>query len=259
MNVKNFSSFWRADYREVTRTLLAVPKPLMTDLANDLTVTQIAVLLTRYRFELKGYTPLEIIERWLRLYPIKWVRLAVVEALYQGRYKAISVEHILSIWLRRGRPMFHFSYEFERLIFRVLPQHNEPKLSPNAIATQESEKSELISPPQETAEKLIHVHQWQENNQLQSSFPPEEPPTENQGDRVLQQPDFADSQGSNRQISSDSEPFIPSAPLPSFQRNVKPLGSRGRTIHEFTPAIDDSDFYSKLKAVVEQESPENNL
>jgi hypothetical protein len=256
MNVKNFSSFWRADYREVTRTLLAVPKLLMTDLAKDLTVTQIAALLTRYGFELRGYTPLEIIERWLRLYPVKWVRLAVVEALYQGRYKVISVEHILSLWLRRGRPMFHFTYEFERLIFRVLPQHDEPQLIPIAIATQESESSELISPSQETAEKLIHVHQWQEKNQVQSS---EEPQTETQGDRVLQQPDFADSQGSNRQISSDSEPFIPSAPFPSFQRNFKPLGSRGRTIHEFTPAIDDSDFYSKLKAVVEQESPENNL
>ena len=27
--------------------------------------------------------------------------LATIEALYLGRYKAISIEHILNVWLRR--------------------------------------------------------------------------------------------------------------------------------------------------------------
>lgn len=85
--------------------------------------TNLAVsLLTHYSFDLGGYKANELIVRWQVQFPLHWLHLAVVEALYQGRYKAISVEQILNIWLRRGQASFHFNMEFERLICSKFPQ-----------------------------------------------------------------------------------------------------------------------------------------
>jgi hypothetical protein len=79
-------------------------------------------LLRLYSFEVGGYMPDQLLSRWLTLYPIEWVRLAVVEALYQGRYKSISVEQILSFWRRRGEPVPHFNLEFDRMVCSKLPR-----------------------------------------------------------------------------------------------------------------------------------------
>lgn len=79
-------------------------------------------LIEKYGFELDGETSDCLVRRWLDQYEELWVRLAIIEALYQGRYKVISVEKILSLWQRRGHAKFHFSYEFERLICRRLPK-----------------------------------------------------------------------------------------------------------------------------------------
>ena len=76
----------------------------------------VVALLIHYSFDRGGYTAAELVERWLKDYPVNWVRLAMIEALYQGRYKAISVEQILSFWSRRGQALHHFNHEFERLI-----------------------------------------------------------------------------------------------------------------------------------------------
>ncbi len=81
------------------------------------------VLLVHYSFELAGYKAEELIGQWLKNYSANWVRLAVIEALYQGRYKSISVEQILAVWSRRGRALYHFNHEFERLICRKFPQN----------------------------------------------------------------------------------------------------------------------------------------
>jgi len=79
-------------------------------------------LIEKYGFELNGETSDELVRRWLDQYEQRWVRLAIIEALYQGRYKVISVEQILNLWHRRGHAKFHFSHEFERLICRRLPK-----------------------------------------------------------------------------------------------------------------------------------------
>jgi len=88
-----------------------------------------ADLLHHYSFELAGYPLVQQIEIWLEYYPAQWLPLAIIEALYQGRYKAISVEQILNLWERRDHPVYHFNHEFERLICGNLPQppHSEPK------------------------------------------------------------------------------------------------------------------------------------
>lgn len=82
----------------------------------DTTTNLTADLLVHYIFDLAGHTASELIDRWLKDHPATWVRLAVIESLYQGRYKAASVEQILAFWRRRGQALYHFNHDFERLV-----------------------------------------------------------------------------------------------------------------------------------------------
>ncbi|MEM8719300.1 MAG: hypothetical protein AAGE84_08315 [Cyanobacteria bacterium P01_G01_bin.39] len=117
----------------------------MTELTQDLSLAQARSLIDSYAFDLGGDDAEQLLEYWLDLYHPNWIRLATIEALYLGRYKAISIEHILSVWLRLRTPNPHFSYEFERLICRKLPKHlsdlstitaNSPKIvTPNISQT----------------------------------------------------------------------------------------------------------------------------
>lgn len=81
------------------------------------TPTDLAVkLLTHYSFDLGGCSAEVLIEEWLKTYGDRWIYLAVIESLYRGRYKALSVEQILAIWQRKGQAHFRFNHEFERLV-----------------------------------------------------------------------------------------------------------------------------------------------
>ncbi len=55
-------------------------------------------------------------QAWMQIFPHSWVRLATLEALYQGRYKVRSVEQILSLWQRRGQPACRYTPDFARLV-----------------------------------------------------------------------------------------------------------------------------------------------
>jgi hypothetical protein len=89
----------------------------------DKTAAAAAFLLAKYSFDLGYYKPSELVQQWLNDYPASWIRLAVIEALYLGRYKAISVQQILTIWAKRQQPLYHFNYEFDRLICSKLPEY----------------------------------------------------------------------------------------------------------------------------------------
>ena len=82
----------------------------------DTTADCTVALLLHYIFDLGGYSARELVAHWIAEYPSTWVRLAVIEALYQGRYKAISVQQILGLWQRRDQALPHFNCEFERLV-----------------------------------------------------------------------------------------------------------------------------------------------
>ena len=84
---------------------------------------QAAALLVHYGFDLGGKKAEKLAGEWLTKYPGYWLRLAVVEALYQGRYKAVSVGQLLSMWHRIGEPLYHFNREFERLVCNNFPQN----------------------------------------------------------------------------------------------------------------------------------------
>ncbi|HEY9620849.1 MAG TPA: hypothetical protein V6C78_10790 [Crinalium sp.] len=79
-----------------------------------------SLLLTYYSFDLGGKATEEVVKNWLGEYPSKWVLSAIVEALYQGRYKVSSVEKILSLWRLRGQPTNHFDREFADLVCHIL-------------------------------------------------------------------------------------------------------------------------------------------
>jgi len=93
----------------------------MTQQRSEHEVAGVVDLLDHYRFDCDRYNADTLVVYWCMDYPLNWVRLAVVEALYQGRYKSLSVEQILQGWQRRNQPTYHFNHEFERLIYSQLP------------------------------------------------------------------------------------------------------------------------------------------
>ena len=174
----------------------------MTEPITNFAATQALTLLTGYGFELKGYSASILIYKWLNHYQANWIRLAVVEALYQGRYKAISVEHILDGWQRRGQPNFHFSLEFERLICQNL----FPRVT--------SDIPGLV-------EESVYVPE------LKEASVPVVPTVE--GELVI------------------------SEALVNPQEMVSKETENRRKIQQFTPLLDNSEMYAKLRAVARQQ------
>ena len=130
----------------------------MTELAQDSAAAYATALLGHYGFELGGYTAQELVAMWLDRYRANWVRLAAIEALYQGRYKAVSVGQILATWTRRGRPIYHFNHEFERLISHKIPQNIAASPdAPSVIQSDTYELAQVLSePPEEARERGSH-------------------------------------------------------------------------------------------------------
>lgn len=109
-----------------------------------------AILLTHYGFELHGSSLSAVINQWLEAYPNKWVLAAVVEALYQGRYKASSVDRILDSWYSRGKPFPNFDYDFAdffcKKILRTMFAQTQSELAFNMNSTRPLELSGVDDP-----------------------------------------------------------------------------------------------------------------
>lgn len=136
-------------------------------------VKQAVVLLEQYSFDLAGYPAERLIDHWQQAWESDWIRAAVIESLYQGRYKAVSVEQILHLWERRGQPVHHFNHEFERIIcgpfeaygISATPavirfeQGAEPVSKPTGAVREETMEldntSHPIAPFQPTAEPVV--------------------------------------------------------------------------------------------------------
>lgn len=84
--------------------------------SSNLDVEAVYQLLTSYSFDAETYQTKAVIAEWLTEFDPNWVSHAITEALYQGRYKVISVDQILKLWQRRGQPIRHFNREFESII-----------------------------------------------------------------------------------------------------------------------------------------------
>lgn len=81
-----------------------------------LLINRTIALLNYYSFDLGTYTTRDLMIKWSKKYPHFWLPLAVLEAIYQGRFKAISVEQILSLWYRYDHPNYQFNHDFEKLV-----------------------------------------------------------------------------------------------------------------------------------------------
>jgi hypothetical protein len=99
----------------------------MHNLGSESAVLGPISLLKNYSFESTRHSYDKVLDSWLERFPLDWVNLALVESLYQGRYKVVSVEQILTLWQRRGKPSYHFNHDFERLVSTNLPKAFEPK------------------------------------------------------------------------------------------------------------------------------------
>ncbi len=99
---------------------------------------QAAVLLEGYRFELGDHDARQWVSLWLEFYRPSWIRDAVVEALYQGRYKSVSVRQILELWQRRGQPIRHVTHDFEAAVCREFGEIKATPMPPAASAQHRS-------------------------------------------------------------------------------------------------------------------------
>ena len=101
-------------------------------------------LLQHYSFDLGGYTIGDLTCAWSKFKP-EWVRQAVVESLFQGRYKAVSVNQILILWERKGEPNYRYNHEFERLICGDVAVIYEDRIfyTPHRTFTRESSITEI--------------------------------------------------------------------------------------------------------------------
>ncbi|NEN97963.1 MAG: hypothetical protein F6J94_25465 [Moorea sp. SIO1F2] len=220
---------------------------------SDLAIAYALALLSHYGFELRGYTVEELVNLWLENYPANWVRLAVIEALYQGRYKAISVEQILAVWLRRGQPIYRFNHEFERMVCRKFPQ--------NLTAPVDSRS---------TTESLELSLQWVDNVAETSLGTSSDEITPEQGmleSKTLQAPPTGQQETSppantiSSKIPEKSvkpresfpKPLSKARASPSYNVDWSSYELNKKPIHQFHPPPDSSDVYLKLKAVVQHQ------
>jgi hypothetical protein len=217
----------------------------------DSAIVYAIALLKHYEFELRGYTAEELVHLWVKTYSAYWVRLAVIEALYQGRYKAISVEQILAVWARRGQPLHRFNHEFERLISRKLPQ----KLATFQI-TRSRNRNEQASPDLSLELNLPPVTpSFSDTSTIPAKLeatPQELTPTVQQDIvqlTTIPAPEFTEipSQSTDTSPELETEDNTPhDASLARSETNKQP-------IHQFTPPPDSSGFYLKLKAVAQNQ------
>ncbi len=141
----------------------------MTEAAKDMATQSAIALLTHYSFDLGASTAEQMVTRWLNDYQAIWVFWAIIEALYQGRYKGVSVGQILACWKRRNQPLYHFNTEFERIVCRNFPynlnaseaaiadapQVPETVLSPNSLPWEGEREAPPPPPPIQTPPKSV--------------------------------------------------------------------------------------------------------
>lgn len=208
-------------------SLLTTANEVMLTKAWDTTADCTVALLLHYIFDLSGYNARELVERWLNYYPANWVRLAVIEALYQGRYKAISVEQILASWQRRSQTLPHFNCEFERLVCGNiqprLPRQANPNPAPNSCP--------VFKP-------LDHLNHTTGTALQTVDITAKVLPQTKEVDTVkLQQ---------HRQAGRYNQTQIPAR-----SQLALPGSTNQQPIKQFNPQTKTSDFYTKLKAIAQ--------
>lgn len=223
----------------------------MNNLDKDLVIHKVIALMDSYSFDTNQQHLQELAQKWQKSYDVHWIYLATIEALYLGRYKAVSVEQILHGWFRMGKPNTHFGGDFERLVSRNLPRHFNQSNSPNKL-NQDSVKQESI---------LDDINTDKNNGLAKSKTQKEQ--SEVISDRYTSEPSSSEKLAFE-QNSTDSEsmPSLPEAKItaPPTQESLqkKKHSSHNRKssntgIVTFQPTPDGSEFFQKLKALADNQ------
>ena len=238
----------------------------MTESTQDASAAYTTALLVHYCFELKGNKAEVLVRSWLSQYQPTWVRLAVIEALYQGRYKAVSVEQILATWNRRGRALYHFNHDFERLIGRKFPQNitAPPDAASLALSNAQSLTLSKSSPsvfpedanPSSTASATYQKAPLPATvislEGTATQVNPDEPACENLTGQLA---DAIAKPTSTVEAKKTGEASLPSSHIDTTETMYQADWSRWEAgkhpIHQFTPSVEVSDFYLKLKAIAQ--------
>lgn len=101
-------------------------------------------VLRAYGFELDPARLGVVLADYENQYGREWMLLAIVESLYQGRYKVTSVGQILRCWQRRGQPRLSFDREFQRF---VLGEAWQPIVAPVPDTTDFAPVESVPRPP----------------------------------------------------------------------------------------------------------------
>ncbi|MFE1744546.1 hypothetical protein [Coleofasciculus sp. H7-2] len=233
----------------------------MTESTQDSATAYATTLLLYYCFELiRGYTAEELVAQWLHNYGANWVRLAVIEALYQGRYKAISVEQILNFWSRRGQALYHFNHDFERLVCRNFPQNLTEAADPLPANLASNSESSLERVNARDAMNPVYSSSTEaaadasdDARAIATGRAIAQTPLSPEAAASVSEP----TDTNNPRDVANSEDASTSFSLRSSHKNYQANWSRWdvskRPIHQFIPTADDSDFYHKLKAVAQSD------
>ncbi|MCU0548364.1 MAG: hypothetical protein MUC48_03360 [Leptolyngbya sp. Prado105] len=250
--------------------------------------THVVDLLVHYGFDLGGKRARQLVDFWQANYSANWVRWAVIEALYQGRYKAISVEQILQLWQRRQQPCYHFNYEFERLVCNKFPrdlsQPRSPQPAPDFTAlpavpspTRPPREAKLATLPTPVSEDPPAWAELAEQIQKESEEPEPtpgilplevdrlEPPEEILLNRVARLQAGVDAliEQATSSLNASTEAMktrwqneefksLTNGQSPPEPDSFPELSEEVHPpIHQFMPTA--TEFHNKLKAVVEQE------
>jgi hypothetical protein len=230
----------------------------MAEDARNAVAVAVAEFMVRYSFELNGYAVEQWIQQWLTCYPSLWVRNAAIEALYQGRYKAISISQILNLWQRRGRPLQHFNREFERIV----AGHSLPTwLGESAVSRGAATPEPVLIATDALHPVMASDGSRHSSNRQVLMLPPLQlgswhAATDESGNRLLYPAQLGNRLARHRLArhrlaSSSIQPFQPAETvqltLPGEIRRVAtPL-----PIQQFIPAADSSELHGKLKAIAQ--------
>ncbi len=224
-------------------------------------------LLSNYSFDLGRYTPEQLVESWASTYPLNWVRLAVIESLYQGRYKAVSVEQILAFWQRRGRPLYHFGNDFERIIcsrfsgadFTAEGMSDDHRDKPVAYSVRQSQQQQTqgmtrlpVGTRNFAGARIKCIKPWHTAEPSAPPFPPV---------RRLPVPTL------ERQLNALSQPAPATKPLLAGVRAASLPENRASEelevnhapIHQFVPTQSVSELDQKLRAVAHRQDEFSRL
>ena len=233
----------------------------MINTANESSVADVLILLVHYGFEIIDYTLEELIEKWLINHKIIWIRLAVIEALYQGRYKAISVEQILNIWQKKGNASYHFTQDFERLICKDITQAST---FITQVITEEN-CAEINNYEQENEKELINKNIDNNQNILPiSDINFDNLEEEIDREIIITNPEIQTVKNltNNKEINSISQAEGEENLLnyDTIKENYNKSSViflddpfPKQPIHKFVPPLDSSEFFARLKELMEDE------